>query len=175
MSQSPASVQDIIKCIVGALGGATSFQEKHTKSGPRRLRVLIVDDNYLYIRILSKTLERYCRHEISVVCQALGPDEALVQLAIQEFDLIFMDIDMPNLTGVELTNIIRSNTSKSAIIHSNRAIPIIACTTNCLPTDIAIYLDAGMDGYVAKPFTHSQIAEVVQKTLYTNERIPLQI
>ncbi|KAI0225195.1 kinase-regulated stress-responsive transcription factor skn7 [Massospora cicadina] len=140
-----------VKSLIAALGGNTRHNRKlepHLiKFVSRRLRILIVDDNLLCLRILSRTLERYCCCEIAVVHQALGPVEALALLSSLEFDLIFMDIDMP---------------------HLNRP-----CTTNCLPTDIALYLRAGMDGYVPKPFTHLQISEAVQRALHPHEGIAL--
>src|SRR6185437_15701712 len=81
-------------------------------------------DNLITGKILSKMLESEFGH--SVTCLESG-EEGLQVLRMDAYDLIFMDIDMPGLDGVETSTVIRK---EAAILETNRKIPIIAYTTN---------------------------------------------
>jgi len=86
--------------------------------------------------------------------------QALTMLGQKTYDLILMDCKMPVMNGFEATQIIRKRESKDA-----GHIPIIAVTANSMTGDHQQCLDAGMDDYIAKPFTQKDLAAVIYKWL----------
>ncbi|CAG8521824.1 16961_t:CDS:1, partial [Acaulospora colombiana] len=103
------------------------------------VRTLIVDDNVITARMLSRILSREFGH--TTTCTVSGK-EALERLSDEAFDIIFMDIDMPELSGIETTLAIHA--AGSTVLEENRKIPIIAYTTN--PCEER-YFEAGMNGW----------------------------
>jgi two-component system sensor histidine kinase/response regulator len=80
----------------------------------------------------------------------------LEKVAELDFDCIFMDIQMPELDGVETTKIIRSR-----VMNNNRKIPIIALTAHAMKGDRERFILAGMDEYLAKPVEMDSLIEVL--------------
>ncbi len=122
------------------------------------LNVLLVEDNPINQRVAVSLLERL-GHRVSV---ANNGREALDRLAEQAFDLVVMDIQMPDMDGIEATARIRAREQ-----GSERHTPIIALTAHALKGDRERILAAGMDGYVIKPIDpkelHETIAAVLQR------------
>ena len=113
------------------------------------LRVLVAEDNAVNQRIISRLLEK-------AGCQVtLVPDgQRVVETALDNeltFDVILMDVQMPVLDGLAATRRIRERESRS------RNIPIIALTANALEGDQRLCLEAGMDGFLAKPVQVEQL------------------
>jgi len=90
--------------------------------------------------------------------------EALTILKRNHFDLILMDIQMPNLDGVETTLAIRSSNE----IFSK--IPIIAITAHAMAGDREIFLQSGMNGYLSKPIIIEDLNNVINQTLANANR-----
>jgi two-component system sensor histidine kinase/response regulator len=86
--------------------------------------------------------------------------EALALLVTQTFDLVLMDIQMPEMDGTEATRRIREDESRT----SNH-MPIIAMTAHAMKGDRERYLDAGMDGYISKPISASKLEFEIAATL----------
>jgi signal transduction histidine kinase/CheY-like chemotaxis protein len=113
----------------------------------RALRVLLAEDNPVNVKFALKLLER-AGHQVTVA----GNGRQAVDLwaSEQPFDVILMDVQMPEMDGLEATRAIRQ-------IEGERAgggdghIPVVAMTANAMAGDREMCLDAGMDGYVAKP------------------------
>jgi CheY-like chemotaxis protein len=82
--------------------------------------------------------------------------EALDQVKTKIFDCVIMDIQMPEMDGVQATLHIRGLEDPQL-----SAIPIIALTANCLPDDLIRYEQAGMDDYLAKPFVDGHLVEAI--------------
>ena len=76
----------------------------------------------------------------------------------QRFDLILMDVQMPDIDGFEATGVIRRN-EKEPGMHT----PIIAMTAHAMPGDRERCLDAGMDDYISKPIRAAELLELVTK------------
>src|SRR5216110_1737715 len=89
------------------------------------IETLIVDDNIITAKFLSKILSKDFGY--NTTCTMSGK-EALLKLSREAFDIIFMDIDMPDMSGIETTKAIKATASD--ILEPNRKIPIIAYTTN---------------------------------------------
>ena len=109
----------------------------------KNLHMMVAEDNAINQKLITNVLNRL-GIEVSIVNNG---QEALQSRKENSYDMIFMDIEMPVMGGMEATaNIL--NYEKSA--HKQH-IPIIALTANALSGDRAKYLGAGMDGYLAKP------------------------
>jgi PAS domain S-box-containing protein len=106
------------------------------------LRVLVVEDNCTNRMIATKMLEG-----LGASVETAEDGEAGVAAAERGFDLILMDIQMPGIDGLEAARRIRAAGGPSA------ATPIVALTANVLTHQRASYLEAGMDGWVAKPIS----------------------
>jgi PAS domain S-box-containing protein len=124
--------------------------------GPaRRLRILLAEDDEVNLWSGRKMLEKL-GHTVTAVTNGR---EALNILSRQEFDLIFMDIQMPVLDGVEATRAIRANEGPQA------KIPIIAMTAYAMTGDREIFLRAGMNDYLAKPVSMDGLNQVIERVM----------
>jgi two-component system sensor histidine kinase/response regulator len=106
------------------------------------LRVLLVEDNPVNQRVACRMLEK---NGHTVVVAGNGR-EALHALEGQEFDAVFMDVQMPEMDGFEATAAIRELER-----GTNRRLPIVALTAHAMIGDRDRCLAAGMDGYLTKP------------------------
>jgi CheY-like chemotaxis protein len=118
----------------------------------RRLHVLLAEDNLVNQRLVTRILEK--RGHTVVV--AGNGREALVALDQDAFDLVLMDVQMPELDGFETTAILRLREQ-----HSDTHLPIIAMTAYAMKGDEERCREAGMDGYVAKPIDANKLFEVI--------------
>jgi two-component system sensor histidine kinase/response regulator len=108
----------------------------------RALSVLVVEDHPVNAQFLTTLLRRQ-GHEVT---HAANGVMALSAVAARDFDIVLMDVQMPEMDGLEATRRIRKAERGGA-----RCVPIIALTANAMRGDDATCLDAGMDAYLAKP------------------------
>ena len=127
----------------------------------RGVRVLLAEDNDLNAEIAMIQLEelgiqvtRVANGKEAVECFAKNPPES--------FDLIFMDVMMPELNGYQATAAIRSLENRP----DAEQIPIIAMTANAFAEDVQASLDAGMNGHVAKPIVIDEVKKVVLRNVH---------
>jgi two-component system, sensor histidine kinase and response regulator len=106
------------------------------------LQILLVEDNAVNQMLALRLLEK-AGHRVTV---AWNGREAVTTAASGEFDLVLMDVQMPEMDGLEATAAIRQNEQ-----GKERRLPIVALTANALVGDREMCLRAGMDGYVTKP------------------------
>jgi PAS domain S-box-containing protein len=118
-----------------------------------KLRLLVVEDNLLNQKILVSMLKKE-KVYVEAVSNAVS---ALDILDKKHFDMILLDIQMPDIDGFELTRRIRAHSKKHV---SNTA--IIATTAHALPSEKNKALAFGMDGYLTKPFTAQMLFEQIQ-------------
>ena len=114
------------------------------RESQRRLRVLVAEDNAVNQLLAVRLLEKG-GHEVVVAATGTAALEALEN---QSFDLVLMDMQMPEMGGLEATIAVRERERASA---SGKHIPIIAMTANAMVGDREQCLDAGMDAYLSKP------------------------
>ncbi|MGZ6173542.1 MAG: ATP-binding protein [Gemmatimonadaceae bacterium] len=119
----------------------------------RRLRVLLAEDNAVNALLASVLLKKAGHYVTHVVTGR----KALDALAVNEFDLILMDVQMPDMDGMEATGLIRR-----AEIISGRHIAIVAFTAHAMAEDRKRFLVAGADGYLTKPFSPEQLNDVIE-------------
>lgn len=118
--------------------------------------VLLAEDNLINQKVVICLLEK----EGYRVTVANNGREALEYLAKVPFDVILMDVQMPEMDGLEATRAI-----KRGDIPGRSEIPIIAITANAMPGDEERCLAAGMDDYLSKPVTKQQLTEKLKKVL----------
>lgn len=124
----------------------------------KELRILLAEDNPVN-RLLASKLFNKLGHE---VVTAENGREALTRLADKgPFDLVFMDVQMPMMDGIEATKRVRSDTSGSFAPQ----IPIIAMTAHAMKGDRERFLEAGMDDYVSKPIDKDELASVIARVM----------
>jgi len=121
-------------------------------------KVLLVEDNPINQRVSKKLLEKY---GLAVQVANTGLDALTVMSTAKEFDLIFMDCQMPEMDGYEATRQIRSG----AAGDSYKNITIIAITANAMKGDKEKCIDAGMNDYIAKPITRELLKEKLDQWL----------
>jgi signal transduction histidine kinase/ActR/RegA family two-component response regulator len=132
--------------------------------GFRPLRVLLAEDNAVNALLASVLLRKVGHHVTHVVTGR----KVLEALALHEFDVILMDVQMPDMDGLEATAEIRR-----AEAITGRHIAIIAFTAHAMAEDRRRFLDAGADGYLTKPFTPEQLHAVIASIRsLTDDRIP---
>lgn len=118
-------------------------QKLQVIEGRRRLRALVVDDVSTNRLVLESLLSQF---DVDTVSAGSG-QEAIDITAKEGFDLILMDVQMPDMDGIETTKRIRSREAARATTPT----PIIACTANVMPEQINAYLAAGLDRHLPKP------------------------
>jgi len=127
----------------------------------RHLRILVAEDNPVSQEYATLLLQKQ-GHEVQ--CVANG-NEALALLAKQPFDVILMDVQMPEMDGLEATIAIREDEKRSG-----RHIPIIAMTADAMSETRRQCLDVGMDDYVSKPVRPEEVLATIGKCVWEKER-----
>jgi CheY-like chemotaxis protein/HPt (histidine-containing phosphotransfer) domain-containing protein len=122
------------------------------------LSVLVVEDNTVNQRVLSLQLEREA-HRVQVVSNG---QEALDVLSRERFDLVLMDLQMPQMDGVRTTRLIRAQEKAFG-----GRVAIIAVTANQLPQERQRCLAAGMDDYLIKPVRAADLYAAIARILGT--------
>ncbi len=131
-------------------------QEQDKTRVSLKLRILLAEDNQINQKVAILNLNNL-GHKVEV---ANNGKEAVEKYEKGDFDLIFMDVHMPEMDGVEACRKIREIEKKSGRI---KKIPIIAMTANTSEEERKKYLEAGMDGYVGKPFKQKELIGIFKK------------
>ncbi len=123
----------------------------------RNISILIAEDNIINQKIVQKIINKIgYKSDI-----ANNGQEAIEKYTSNKFDLILMDIQMPEMDGFEATEAIR-NFEKENRNH----IPIIAITAHAMSGDKKRCLDAGMDDYISKPIQPQKLVDTIEKWTY---------
>jgi len=136
-------------------GDSISLQSKDSKVNFENCLILVAEDNPINQKYIKRILEKNnIKYEL-----ANNGLETVNMCKITNYDLIFMDIQMPIMDGLEACNIIRQNE------NLNQNTCIIALTASALREDKRKAIDAGMDGFLTKPFTPVKLLEAMRKNL----------
>ncbi len=140
-------------------GGHDSPLDKTSSPAPvlTAHRVLLAEDDEFSVGAAKALLER-CGCAVTV---ARNGRQALRLLAENDVDLIFMDVQMPVMGGVEATKAIRAGEAG----REKKDVPIIALTAYAMTGDREHFIAAGMNDYIAKPLDMQHLREVIEKTM----------
>ncbi len=119
------------------------------------IHVLVAEDNTINQKLIKIILENFGLK----VTMASNGEEAYELRKTGEYDIIFMDIQMPVMSGVESTKMILEYEEQKLLDH----IPIIALTANALPGDREKYISEGMDDYTTKPLQLDKIKVLIEQ------------
>lgn len=126
------------------------------------LRILLAEDNEIN-QIMARDYLTRMGHSVSV---APGGREAISLLQTRVFDLVLMDVQMPDMDGIEVTRFVRENRDP----RINRRIPIIAMTAHALKGDRERLIAAGMDDYIAKPIDWKKLDAIMKRAVLGSRR-----
>jgi CheY-like chemotaxis protein/HPt (histidine-containing phosphotransfer) domain-containing protein len=158
----PVRQTQLLDAILSVLGGAVPSVDspvlitRHSLREGGRLNILLAEDNLVNQKITTRMLEKL-GHAVTV---ANNGREALDAIGAQAFDLILMDIQMPEMSGFEATEAIRRQERASG-----KHLPIIALTAHAMDGDRERCLESGMDGYVSKPVRGEELARAIGSLL----------
>jgi two-component system, sensor histidine kinase and response regulator len=155
----PVKQADLWKAIMQALGMplpqddvADTLPVGRTE-GKRPLRILLAEDNLINQKLAVRLLEKR-GHKVLV---ANNGREALAQLETRCFDVVLMDVQMPEMDGLEATAVIRAQEKETG-----QRVPIIAMTAYAMKGDRERCLAAGMDHYICKPIRAQELFAAVE-------------
>jgi signal transduction histidine kinase/ligand-binding sensor domain-containing protein/CheY-like chemotaxis protein len=120
------------------------------------LKILLAEDNPINQTLAVRLLEKHGHH----IVVAHNGNEALRQIETSTFDVVLMDVQMPERDGLEVTRIVRKR-EKDSGAH----LPIVAMTAYAMRGDQERCLAAGMDGYVSKPIVVRELLAAIQKVV----------
>jgi signal transduction histidine kinase/CheY-like chemotaxis protein len=164
----PIFQSELLGAIVGVAGVSKRAGEKPTGAGSTRLdraapndspsfpglRILLAEDNPVNKQVLACMLAR----RGDVVTAASNGKEALRLFDAQPFDLVLMDVQMPEMSGFEATAVIRRREENTGA-HT----PIVAVTAHAMKGDRERCLEAGMDDYLSKPVRFEELCQTVER------------
>ena len=160
----PIKQSNLFNCLANVLGNF----EKSEKSSPKTLitkhslnefkklsaRILIAEDNLFNQKVALKLINKFGYNAKAVI----NGKEAVKELEKVNYDLVFMDLQMPEMDGLEATRVIRDERSKVL----NHSVPIIALTANAMAKDKNICIEAGMDNYISKPVKPKILQDILK-------------
>ncbi len=165
----PAKQSELLDTIMTTLGTIEVKEERpglitrHSlREKSRRLQVLLAEDNPVNQKLAVRLLEKM-GHGVDV---ADNGKVALSTLDKKKYDLVLMDINMPEMDGFEAAKKIREKEK-----DSGRHIPVIALTAHALKGDRERCLEAGMDGYLSKPIKPQELFEAVEKVFALDSQL----
>jgi len=161
----PVKQSELLEAILLALGGSSGpssqpLVTRHSlREERRKLHVLLAEDNPVNQALVMRLLEKH-GHTVEVVANGRKALEALERAPAARFDLILMDMLMPEMGGEECVARIRAKEHGSA-----SRIPIIALTAHAMDGDRERILAMGVEGYLPKPIRAQQLLETIEKLL----------
>ncbi|HWB00777.1 MAG TPA: response regulator, partial [Pirellulales bacterium] len=154
----PFRQSELLETLVKTLGDheAPARREPppaHAYHPRRRLRILLTEDSLVNQQLMLRWLEKW-GHDVAI---ASNGHEAVRLVEMQDFDLVLMDVQMPEMSGIEATAAIRQREAET-----DRHLPIIAITAHAMKGDREQCLHCGMDGYVSKPIQTRELFEAIE-------------
>ncbi|MFY0675356.1 MAG: response regulator [Bacteroidia bacterium] len=122
------------------------------------LKIMVVDDNAINLKLAKRVLEKL-GYQAEL---ANNGHDAIEKHKEEVFDLIFMDVQMPGIDGLETTSIIKNELELQKNAH------IVACTANVVQSQVSSYLQAGMDSFVGKPLKIKEVTDLI-KSVYEKQ------
>jgi CheY-like chemotaxis protein len=159
----PVRQSELYDCLANLVRGEAESPTKSAQpeAAPQVLRgeanILLAEDNLVNQKVALKMLERLgCRADV-----ADNGQKAIEALGKTPYDLVFMDVQMPVMDGLEATQRIRSGQGECR----NPEVPIIAMTAHAMKGDKERCLEAGMNDYISKPVKAEELVRVLDAFL----------
>jgi len=155
----PITQAALMKTLLTALGqaGASAARVQHGKTD-RALRILMAEDNAVN-QMVARNFLTQRGHTLVVANDGM---EVVAAAEAGIYDIILMDIQMPVMDGMEAAERIRAFERE----HGRARTPIVALTARAMREDRERYREAGMEGFVSKPFSRAELLSVVEKLAY---------
>jgi CheY-like chemotaxis protein len=122
----------------------------------KKLKILLAEDNVINQKVAILILEKL-GHLVVVASDGI---QAVEKFISESPDVIFMDIQMPEMDGVEATGKIRELEKNNKVLNR---IPIIAMTANTMKSDKELFIEAGLDDYLCKPFNTVELVRIIDR------------
>jgi len=127
------------------------------------LKILLVEDVIANQKVALRYLNKYgCHTDV-----AASGKEALEMLETDIYDIVLMDVQMPEMDGIEATKIIRASNNNQI----QKDIPIIAMTAHAMKGDKEHFIEIGMNDYVSKPFQEIELIKALQRNIQDRKRV----
>ena len=158
----PVSQHELLNAIIAAMSGnsfrhaSVQRQTPDSSVGLSPLKILVVEDNLVNQKLVLSLLKKW-HHRATVAENGLVAIEKYQQ---ENFDLILMDMQMPEMGGIEATQQIRLIEARE---KNRQHTPIVAMTANVMPGDWERCLEAGMDHYLSKPIKSSLLENLLSQ------------
>jgi CheY-like chemotaxis protein len=157
----PSALHDALVTAVSGEGAAARTgadrQAAPVAAPSTNLRILLAEDNAVNQKLAIRLLK-----QMGLVADVVGDGQAAVDaVASSDYDLVLMDVQMPELDGLEATRQIRHR-------WPDRPLRIVGLTANAMAGDREACLAAGMDDYVSKPIRPEELAAAIAKTPLTS-------
>jgi two-component system sensor histidine kinase/response regulator len=158
---------ETIQALIGSTGAGGTWLDSHSVhgDGSRPLRVLVAEDNAVNRRVITRILERAGHQAVAVENGRLALAAVAQQRPDAAFDLVLMDVQMPEMDGLEA-----ARTLRGAEASTGAHLPIIALTAQAMKGDRERCLEAGMDGYVTKPIDRDQLFATIEEVMSGQQR-----
>jgi two-component system sensor histidine kinase/response regulator len=140
----------------GAIPLVTRYSLQDARDPDDVLSILVAEDNLVNQRLAARMLEKR-GHRVTL---AGNGQEALDALAREDFDIVFMDVQMPEMDGMTATSLLRQREQ-----DSSKHQVVIALTAHAMKSDEGRCLAAGMDGYLSKPIRPQELDEILSRRL----------
>jgi hypothetical protein len=157
----PINQKQLFETICGSLQKNTISKTKPTlltrhsiRESKRSLNILLAEDNLINQKLAVSLIQKM-GHKVSI---AENGKQAIEAIETEKFDIILMDIQMPEMDGLQATKAIRTRES----LTGRPRIPIIAMTAYAMAGDRDRCLEVGMDGYVSKPINAQELFEAIE-------------
>jgi CheY-like chemotaxis protein len=157
-------------CLQNCVGGtapepaATAAPHALDAGVGRPTRILLAEDNRTNQRLAIAFLEKM-GHRVDAVANGA---EAVEALRSRPYDLVLMDVQMPEMDGLEATRLVRQTSTGVR----NPDIPVVAMTAHAMKGDRERCLEAGMNDYLSKPINRAELAAVIERWLSERRSVP---
>ncbi len=165
--RKPVPSMELLKTLLLVMGNPpvkpinTPLVTSHNlESISKNIHILVAEDNQVNQKIIGRMLEKR-GYLVDIVNNGR---ESIEKFVGNTYQLILMDIQMPELDGIEATRLIRQREQQYNLPHT----PIIALTAHAMKGDRERFLNAGMDSYVSKPIKQQELIRIIEQFLNNN-------
>lgn len=137
------------------------IKDLRTDISNKDIDILVVEDNPINQRVMMRMLEKLGFDAVDMAANGI---EALESTALKKYDIVFMDVQMPEMDGITATQKLREREGNKATVQP----VIIALTASALKGDREMCLQAGMDHYLIKPLKLEELSEMLETVISTS-------